>query len=61
MKKDYKDACPKCNSTNVTYYPLGYYSDYKCNECKHKFNDNEVLKVKNKSNAKDEDYQLTNF
>lgn len=41
MEKKY--FCPQCNSEDLTYYPLAMYHDYKCNHCKHRFDDKDVV------------------
>ncbi len=48
IKKELKNACPKCKSTNLTFYPLAYFADYKCNDCGKRFDDKDVLKLQTK-------------
>jgi transposase-like protein len=35
--------CPKCSSEDITFYPLAYYHDYKCNVCGNRFDEEDLL------------------
>lgn len=39
-----KYFCPKCKSGNLIFYPLAMYYDYKCEDCKHRFDQKDILK-----------------